>query len=259
MRSVLFLSLLLMPFSVASAADQTMELEAKLNAHVNQYSLSANGLADAIAEIGKRFELPIGVEWVKDTESIRVLHLSWKETTVGDIIGSVVKRYPPYSFRIEQGVIHVFRSDLLTDRHNFLNLKVPDFFDVRNERAGMANVELRGVVQDIVSARNLPPGAGVAGEYATGLEQKPISITLRGLTIRAALSKLADASESKMWVVTFSADSGLTPTGFRRTETLCHPTPFPDGDQPMWDFLAWQEYRPDVIATPAQPRQRVGP
>jgi len=248
MRSVLLLSLLLVPLAVASAPAQTLELEAKLNAHVSQYSLSANGLADAIAEIGKQFELPMGVEWVKDTKSIRVLHLSWKDTTAGDIVGSVVRMYPPYSFRIERDVVHVFRPDLLDDTHNFLNLKVPDFFDIRHERGGMANVELRGVVQDIVSPRNLPPGAGVAGEYATGLDEKPISITLRGLTIREALCKLANASESKMWIVTFSGNSGLTPTGFRRTETLCHPTPFPDSDQPMWDFLAWQEYRPDATA-----------
>jgi len=152
-------------------------------------------------------------------------------------------------------VLHVFRQDLVDERQNFLNLKVPNFFQVRQELGGFANVELRAVVQNIVSPRNLPPGAGEGGEYATGLEEKPLTLTLRGVTFREALNKLVETSERKIWVVTFSDGPGLTPTGFRRTETLWHPTPFPDRDQPMWDFLAWKEYLPQLApAPPASPR-----
>ena len=253
MRALLFVSLFLLPLSAAPAQGQTMKLQAELDAHVDQYSLSASCLADAILKIGKQFELPIGIEWVKDKDELRGLSLSWKQATIGDIIGSVLRRYPSYSFRVEGDIVHVFRPDLLYDSHNFLNLKVPEFLEVHQEEGGLANARLRDVVQNIVSPRNLPPGAGVAGDYATGLDEKPISITLRGLTIREALDRLVGASEHKMWVVTFSDDPELTPTGFRRTETLWHPTPFPDRDQPMWDFLAWQEYHPAATPRPPQP------
>ena len=84
----------------------------------------------------------------------------------------------------------------------------------------MANQQLRAVVQNIVSPRNLPPGAGEAGEYATGIQEKPITLSLHGSTVREALEKLSEVSEYKMWVVTFSDSPALTPTGFRRTETL---------------------------------------
>ncbi len=220
--------------------------QARLDARVSQYNLSANGLADALARTAKQFQLPIGIEWVRDKQALQGLSRTWKDETVGQILRSIVEAYPGYAFRVENGVIHVFRQGLLNDRHNFLNLKVPDFFEVRQQAAGFANVRLRSVVQNIVSPRNLPPGAGEGGSYTSGnVPEKPLTLTLRGATIREALEKLAAVSERNIWIVTFSDTSGLTPTGFRRTETLWHPTPFPDTDQPMWDFLAWGEYAPE--------------
>ena len=253
MRVALFVPVLLFALSVISAHGQPAEIQAQLDARVNQYSLSANSLADAILRVAKQFELPVGIEWLKNKPALQGLGLAWKDTTVGDIIRSVVRRYPPYSFRVERGIVHVSRPDLLNDSHNFLNLKVPDFFGVCQEPGGFVNVQLREVVQNIVSPRNLPPGAGVGGDYATGLEERPLTLALRGLTVREALDKLVDVSEHKMWVVTFSNSSELTPTGFRQTETLWHPTPFPDRDQPMWDFLAWEDYHPAAVGTPPQP------
>jgi hypothetical protein len=253
MRAVLFLSLLLIRPTDVLAQTNTGELEAKLNARVPQYTLKAKGVADAILEIAKRFELPVGIEWLKDAEALQGLDLTWRDATIRDIIGSVAKKYPPYGFRVEDGVVHVFRPDLLSDNHNFLNLRVPDSFEARQEVGGLNNQRLRALAQAIGSPRNVPPGAGEAFEYATGLEEKPLTLRLRGLTIREALEKLAEVSERKMWVVTFSAGAGLTPTGFHRTETLWHPTPFPDGDQPVWDFLAWQGYMPQPAPAASSP------
>jgi hypothetical protein len=254
MRAVLLLSLLLTESINAPAETHTAGLDGRLEGRVSEYTLTAKSLADAILRIAKQFELPVGIEWLKDDEALRGLDLTWKNATVGEIIGSVVKRYPPYSYRVERGIVHVFRRDLLDDSHNFLNLKVPDFFEVRQEAGGLTNERLRAAVQNIVSPRDLAPGAGEAFEYATGLAEGSLTLTLRGLTIRQALEELAEASERKVWVVTFSGGAGLTPTGFRRTETLWHPTAFPDRDQPMWDFLAWQEYMPGRIpAAPSPP------
>ncbi|HVA02030.1 MAG TPA: hypothetical protein VMV34_10275 [Terriglobia bacterium] len=252
MRTVLLLAVSLLTAANAAAQSGTTELQARLDAPVSQYSLSGNGIADALAKIAKQFELPMGIEWVKDKEALRSFSRTWSNETVRHVLRSIVDAYPGYAFRVDRGVVHVFRRDLANDSHNFLNLKVPEFFEVRQEVGGFANVQLREVVQNIVSPRNLPPGAGVGGSYATGIDEKPLTLTLRGLTVREALDKLVDASEHKIWIVTFSDAPGRTPTGFRRTETLWHPTPFPDKDQPMWDFLTWQEYM--LISAPvAQP------
>jgi hypothetical protein len=247
----LLLSVLLLPVLSVCGHAQTIEIQARIDAHVTEYRLSSTSLADAILRIAKQFELPAGIEWVKQKETSQSLQRVWRNTTVGEIVRAVVDAYPPYSFRVEAGMVHLYRPDLLNDSHNFLNLKVPDFYEVRQEAGGLADVELREVAQDIVSPRKLPPGAGVGGSYTSGnVSEKPLTLDLRGLTIREALERLAEASEHKMWVVTFSGGTGLTPTGFFRTETLWHPTPFPDRDQPMWDFLAWQEFLPSSTAIP---------
>ena len=242
--AALIFSLLLLPAPGAAAQGQVTELELKLDAQVSESSLSASGLADAILRIARQFELPVGIEWVTSKDALRSVSLTWKGGTVRDIVTRALKEYPGYAFRVEQGVVHVFRADLVNDRHNFLNLKVPDFFEIHQEVGGLANQRLQAVVQNIVSPRNLPPGAGEAGDYASGVNEKPITLTLQGLTVREALDKLVEASEHKVWIVTFSGSSTLTPSGFLRTETLWHPTPFPDRDQPMWDFLAWSELLP---------------
>lgn len=243
MRTACLFSLLFITTAGFNAQHEDAELKAKLDSRVTQYNLSATGLADALMKASKQFELPVGIEWVKDKAALVGLNRTWAEETVGQILRSIVEAYPGYSFQVEDGVVHVFRLDLLGDSANFLNLRVPDFFEVRQEPAGVANVNLRGVIQNIVSPRNLPPNAGEGGSYTSGsVTEKLITLSLRGLTVREALEEMVAVSERNVWIVTFSDTPELTPTGFRRTETLWHPTPFANTQQPMWDFLAWKEY-----------------
>ena len=98
-------------------------------------------------------------------------------------------------------------------------------------------------MQNLVSPRKLAAGTGEGGSYTSGnVTEAPLTLSLRGLTVRQAMEKFVEVSERKVWIVTFAEGLAKTPTGFYRTETLWHPRPFPDRDQPMWDFLAWGEY-----------------
>lgn len=227
--------------SVNAAPQKEQPLSVKLENPVSDYHLSGNGMVNTLARVAQHFELPVGIEWVRNGETLRSFNLEWKASTIRGILSSVVDRYPGYVWKLQDGVVHVFRSDLVAEKGNFLNLTVPNRFKASREAGGFINWRLRFAVQNLVSPRRLPPGAGVGGSYATGTREKPITLDLQGLTIRQALDKLVSVSEHKVWVVTFSG-AGRTPAGFLRTETLWHPTPFPDGDQPMWDFLSWQEF-----------------
>ena len=247
MRTMIFLATLFLLPPNGLGDPEIVGLEAKLAVRVKEYKLSANDLTDAFAKTAHHFQVPIGIEWVKDKDTLRHLNLVWKGETVEAVLRSIVKEYPGYTFRVDDGVVHVFRRDLVKDSHNFLNLKVPDFFEVRQEIGGLANQRLRSVVQNMVSPRNLPAGAGEGGDYATGIDEKALNLKVSGATVREALNRLADASEHKMWIVTFSDSYRLTTTGFYRTETLWHPSPFPDTEQPMWDFLAWDQYLPETM------------
>jgi hypothetical protein len=235
--------LLLMIASAHSLRAQTdsAELKTRLSVRVQSFNLSAANLADALAKTSVRFQIPIGVEWVKNPQTQRSVSRTWSDNTVLEVINSIVESYHGYGLKVDNGVVNVFRQDLLKDSRNFLDLKVPDFLKIRQQVGGIANLQLRSVVQKIVSPLDLPPGVGEATSYATGIEENPITVDVSGRTIRDALNRLATLSEHKIWIVTFS-DSGLTPTGFLRTETLWHPSPFPNTQQPMWDFLTWTQY-----------------
>lgn len=241
-RKSLLLAVTILVALNALARPETKELQTRLDTPVSQYHLSASGMVNALAKVAERFELPMGIEWVNDKETLRTLNLPLTAKTVRAVLSSVVGRYPGYTWQVQNGVVHVFRRDLVNDAGNFLNLKVPNHFEAHEEPGGLVSRRLQFQVQNLISPGRLPPGAGVAGSYATGLQEKPLTRTLGGLTIREALDKLVETSEHKIWVATFSDRSGRTPTGFRRTETLWHPAPFQDRDQPMWDFLTWQEF-----------------
>ncbi|HXN52885.1 MAG TPA: hypothetical protein VN943_13205 [Candidatus Acidoferrum sp.] len=242
-RAAFLLAMMLLTCSRLPAQRGNIELRAKLDGRVTKYSLSAVGLADALAMTSTQFQIPIGIEWVRDKQTLRGLTRTWEGESVRQVLTSILEAYPGYALQADGGVIHVFRRDLLNDSHNFLNLKVPDFFAVHQEPAGLANVQLRSVMQNLVSPRKLPSGAGEGGSYTSGnVTETPLTLSLRGLTVREALGRLVEASERKMWVVTFSDNPELTPSGFRRTETLWHLAPFPSTQQPMWDFLASGEY-----------------
>ena len=245
MRTALvFGVLLLMPRGAPSQQEDT-ELQTRLATPVTEYSVSGAGLADVLTRTSKQLQIPMGIEWVREEPTLRNFSHTWKRETVQEVLRSIVAAYPGYALQVEGGVVHVFCPDLSRDSRNFLNLKVPDFFRMQNEPAGLANAKLRTVIQHLVSPRKVPPNAGEAGSYATGIDEKPLTLRLGGATVREALEKLAAVSEHQIWVVTFSETSVLTPTGFRRTETLWHPFPFPNTQQPMWDFLAWREYPPE--------------
>ena len=188
----------------APAQSGAEETQAKLDSNVNQFTLSGDGMINALAKIAEQFELPMGIEWVEDGQTRRGLNLTWKSNTVRGVLNAVVSSYPGYSWKVQDGVVHVFRRDLVNDSGNFLNLKVPNWFEAHDRVGGMISQDLQLALEDIVSPRKMPPGGGIGGSYATDLQEKPLTLTLHGLTVREALDKLVDASEHKIWVATFS-------------------------------------------------------
>jgi len=67
---------------------------------------------------------------------------------------------------------------------------------------------------------------------------------LKNVGVEDVLDALAVASARKIWIVTFSDDPTLTPTGFRRSLTLWNNFPIPDNEQPIWDMLHWRDVIP---------------
>jgi hypothetical protein len=205
------------------------DLSAKLNKRVMKYDLGALNFVDAFLHVASDFQIPMGIAWV-DTPAARAEQaFTWEETTVQEVIQAIAKTQPGYQVQIRNGVVHVSSPGLPPEAENFLSMKIKTF-RVLDEYVEMANFKLHNLITP-------PNHAG----FSVGANMEPkISLQLTNSTVEDILDALIVASACKMWVVTFSENSNLTPNGFRRTLALGNNlSPIPDKDQPGWELLHW--------------------
>jgi len=238
MTSIL-LTLLLCRASAADPRQDVGQLERRLQAPVREYDLSEASFVEALIRVANDFHLPMGIEWAREPTSLKNVNLSLRKTTVQQIVEYLVKNQSGYDFSLEKGVIvHVFPRGLVQDRKNFLNLRV-EKFEVRNDFVRFADRRLRELASRVVSPRGRTPGAGEGGSMATGMGDRRVTFELHNATYRDVLDALSLAGDFNLWMVTFSADGSVTPTGFRRTVSPRAGTIVPDSEQPFWELLMW--------------------
>ena len=124
-----FAALLLI--AVSASAQQSFSAD-----EVQIYSLEANSLIDALLKISAQFQFPLGVEWVKSADTLKPVRVTRSHTTVENVMQAVVSQYAGYEWR--NGVIHVFKRDLMADTRNPLNITIKSIGE-ESETVGWAN------------------------------------------------------------------------------------------------------------------------
>ncbi len=228
----------------ASALDQILQ------SRVEEYHLSKGSFFEALTRIAADFELPMGIEWVRQPSAFRHVEISVKATTVRGVLDSLVKTQPGYTLAVRKGVVHVYRRNLMGDPHNFLNLRI-DRFEVHDELGGMASRTLQTLVRRVVAPpKNVVLGAGEGGSYAGPVGERRITLDVRGADVRDILDRMVLASDYKVWVATYTGPADVTRTRFLRTVALWGTRPPPDEEQPVWELLRWAEIGAVVPPSP---------
>ena len=248
--SSLLVMLLLQVGLATEAPMQGERLQKRLEAKVEEYTLSEDSFLQALTRVASEFEIPMGIEWVRSPGTIRKIQISWHDGTVHEILQSLVKSQPGYELQITNGVVHVFPRSARADRRSFLNLPI-DKFQVENDYVQFASrrlqQRLRGVVTPPLAVK---PGMGEAGSLATGMGDRRVTFKLGNVTVRDVLDKLSLAADFKIWVVTYPEKTALTATGFYRPLSL-FTNAVSDDYQPVWHLLRWgydpvlKDFRPD--------------
>jgi hypothetical protein len=249
--TIRFASLTLLFYCLVSHAQTSSapnDVAAKLAVRVSSYDLDAKNFVDALMQTSSHFEIPMGIEWVDTPLAKARLARSWKNTTVQQILSGIIRTQRDYEFAVENGVFHVYSRTLIPSGQNFLRVKLGRF-NVQHGVVEMASRNLAERVRSIVS----PPkpqqqGGGVISSLGVNPDDSEISVELSDPTVRDTLDALVVASNRKIWIVTFSQDSAVTSTGFRRTSGLWMSSPVPDNDQPVWDLFHWGDAMPTVAA-----------
>jgi hypothetical protein len=214
--------------------------------------MNGDNFVDALLKVATQFQIPMGIEWSENASTAQKISESWTDADVQQVIQRLVNAQRGYEFEVKDGVVHVFPEWAKSSQQDFVNLKVQKFI-VRNEVAAAATRQLRDLVKLTVSP---PPqtgatAGGTAGSQLGTIEDREISLKLENLTVRDALDQIALVSDRKIWVVTFTEEPLLTPTGFRRTRSLWIDT-VPDNEQPVWNTLRWGDAIPPT--KPSLPR-----
>lgn len=237
--------LLLIPLNPAMASNlpqlpRQEDLNAKLRMSVHNYEIRANNILEALTRVGSEFQIPMGIAWVSSPSTQANVKLSWENATVGEVLQGIANTKPSLRMIIGHSIVHFLGSDLPPATENPLRIEIK-MFDVKNEPVEFASRRLRGLAKLKVSPTkpDQRTGGGVAGSLFTNLDEPKISLQLRDVSLEDCLDVLATSSARKIWVVTFSPDRRLTPTGFRRTLTLWNDFPVGDNEQPIWDLLHW--------------------
>ncbi|MHB8502204.1 MAG: hypothetical protein ACYDHE_14830 [Candidatus Acidiferrales bacterium] len=228
-----------------SNSNRPQDIQTKLHSHITAYTLSADQFGKALIKIATKFDLPMGIEWVRSPETTRNIHLSWRNVTVQQVLQEIVEAQPGYKLEVSQGVVHVFAASMRSNPEDFLNEKI-DKFEVHDQIVEVVSHRLR----DIVRHRRPSPQpqsqkpAGVGYSQGANIGDPVFSLALTKVTVRDVLDQLALSSDRKVWVVTFMPGSPAASTGYRRTATLWNNNPVPDSEQPVWDMFRWSDSIP---------------
>jgi hypothetical protein len=232
-------SLWIAPLAFSSPSQD--DLNTRLARHVSNYNLGDLNFTEALVRVSTEFQIPMGVVWANTPATKARFTFSWKDATVREVIESIAKTQQGSSVEAGNGVVHVLGSVSVPEQENFLNLKLKSF-EVHNQYCKMAELKLHDLITP-------PAYAGIS----IGTSEEPtITIGLTDTTVRGVLDALALASINKIWIVTFSDDTGLTPRGLRRTMSLWSGVTPPHKDQPVWDLLHWGDKLPPVLGAAKQ-------
>jgi len=243
----LFMSVILSttPEVHARARDAAQDTQGKLRAEIPAYTLNASDFGHALIVFGSRFEIPMGIQWIRSKDTLKSVNLSWRNASVEQMLSTLVKSQAGYQFDVNDGVVHVFVVELKSSHQNFLNLNI-EKFEIHNQVIELASHKLR----DLVRLRIASPGAeaqrgkGFAYSQATNVGDPEFSLTLANVNVSQVLDGLIATSDRKIWVVSFTSENTAGVTGYRRTVTLWNNANIPDAEQPVWDLFRWSDEIP---------------
>jgi len=212
-------------------------LQGKLRAAVDKYVISEETFPSALIKVSERFEVPMGIEWIKSPETLRSVNLSWSHTTANQIVESLTRQFG-YELQVKDEIINVFPRGRLRDEHDLLNLRIKSFA-VRDEYVEQASRRLQAVVKRTVTPPSPSPQLGEAGSFSVSSKDRKVNFALQNATVREILDQLSISSALKIWIVSYPEKATKTQSGFYGTAALHVPGPLADEDQPVWVFLPW--------------------
>jgi hypothetical protein len=137
---------------VPSCPVKAQDLQSKLAQRVNALDSDNPSTVDQLVDFAQLFQIPIGIEWVDDLNERVAAPVHVRNTTAQRILQQIVQEKAGTTFTLSGGVVHVFPSSRISDGHNFLNLRIPNF-QVENQSLFGAEWLLRVTIHEVLNPR----------------------------------------------------------------------------------------------------------
>ena len=234
-------------FAFATAGQSQDQPQIPITNELQDYSLEAKGLVDALVKISAHFQFPLGIEWIKSADTLAPISLSRGRTTLKEILQTVVAAYGGYDWRIEDGVVYVYQRELAKDVRNPLNVTVKAM--TLTDTVAAVNNTLNQMVTHEV---RFPELYGIAGSvlgypgepvFRFSVDNGPARKLLNQITSVPKPTAPSPVKLQRIWIATFPERPAYSRTGL--LEVMPVWSRLPPLDQPFWILLGWGDTLPE--------------
>jgi hypothetical protein len=182
-----------------SAQDVEMKLAQRAD-----FTPAAAGAREQLVQVAQHYKIPMGIEWVLQTEEEHTNPIAGKAPTVMALLNSILQSTPNYSITVRNGVVNVSHTRYVADSRNFLNLRIGEF-NLNKANVFDADAKLRFTIhrtlhpERYLGGTNGGYGYGVPDE--NGLDIQNISLSGKDLTVRDILERIVSTNGNTLWLV----------------------------------------------------------
>lgn len=205
-------------------------------------TISAENLGGALLRFSSDWEIPTGIVWRVNPETLRPVRLTLQNASGKEVLRELLADFPEYYVRESQKYLWISPHNEEGDSASFLNLRI-DHFEATNAALGLAWAKLRQKIsREVKRARSPSPSrrGGIGSSIGVGLNDRKVNVDASDVPVAEILGMLAVSAGETSFIVTYPQDVSYTATGYRKTINFLGREIPSDEQQPSILFLPWE-------------------
>jgi hypothetical protein len=162
-------------------------------------------LPERLIETAKRFDIPMGIEWIDKARSIPTGPLSCgPDATVQELINAILGQAPGYVSEVRGGVLLIAQPWAAADPRNLLNLRIP-YMRLSHESVFTAESDIEVDMEKFLYPEEYEEGYISDNGIPDGvLSVENVDIEGKDLTVRDILNRITECNGHALWLVRFT-------------------------------------------------------
>lgn len=185
----------------AQDSDQPTAIAEK---HVRVFDVDGLSMLDALLQLGRQEHIPLGIEYLDPSDLDKPISVHLHGTSVGAVVNAILNQRRGYTWRSENGVVHIGHRGMPSGDRNLLDVVLREFsVSERTTLLTAASLMLPAQLRRQLYPPKPPSGvAGIVGSISGGrIENQVGPLKLRNVTVRQVLDRLVSEHNNAAWVI----------------------------------------------------------